>query len=207
MSTPKLIFDNAWLRCDLLSVIYAYSSANLSAVFDSREILRAEWVARVSALDLYVHELIAQRMLEIFQGARNRTQKYDKFTIPHSVMNDIINNPHVRDQTYDLEVRRQIGIQTYQTSESIADGIRLISEIGLWREIALDQGASNGDADTKAKALKLQLNMIVERRNKIAHEGDMKPLTPREPWPIEGKDLVVVKNFIEALVTSIDKLM
>ncbi|WP_273874804.1 HEPN domain-containing protein [Serratia marcescens] len=207
MSTAKFIFDNAWLRCDLLSLTYAYTSANLSAVFDSREILRAEWVARVSALDLYIHELVAQNMLEIFQGVRVRTAKYDKFTIPHSVMSDIFNAPHTRDQTYDLEVRRQLGIQTYQTSDSIADGIRLISDVALWREVAMDQGATNSTADSRAKAMKLQLNAIVERRNKIAHEGDMKPLTPREPWPITGQDLVVVKNFIEALVNSIDKLI
>lgn len=207
MSSPKLIFDNAWLRCDLLSLTYAYTSANLSTVFDSREILRAEWVARVSALDLYIHELVAQRMLEIFQGTRACTAKYDKFTIPHSVMSDIFNNHHTRDQIYDLEVRRQLGIQTYQTSESIADGIRLISDVALWREVAIDQGATNSTADSKAKSLKLQLNAIVERRNKIAHEGDMQPLTPREPWPITGQDLVVVKNFIEGLVNSIDKMI
>ncbi|MGA6802969.1 hypothetical protein ACPEHR_10195, partial [Escherichia coli] len=134
MSTPKSIFDRAWIRCDLLSVTYAYTSTNFSSVFDSREILRAEWVARVSALDLYIHELVAQRMLEIFQGRRASTQKYDKFTMPHSVMNNIFNNAWTRDQIYDLEVRRQLGIQTYQTSESIADGIRLISNISLWRE-------------------------------------------------------------------------
>lgn len=207
MSTPKLIFDNAWLRCDLLSLTYNYTSTHLSAVFDSREILRAEWVARVSALDLYIHELVAQKMLEIFQGGRIHTAKYDKFTIPHSVMSDIFNNPYTRDQIYDLEVRRQLGIQTYQTSDSIADGIRLISDAALWREIAIDQGATISSADSKAKSLKLQLNMIVERRNKIAHEGDMQPLTPREPWPIVGQDLVVVKNFIEALVNSIDKII
>lgn len=207
MSTPKSIFDQAWLRCDLLSMTYAYTSANFSGAFDSREILRAEWVARVSALDLYIHELVAQRMLEIFQGTRVCTPKYDKFTIPHSVMSDIMNNAQTRDQTYDLEVRRQLGIQTYQTSDSIADGIRLISDISLWREIALDHGATNGTADSRAKSLKMQLNMIVERRNKIAHEGDMQPITPREPWPINGNDMVVVKNFIEALVISIDKLV
>jgi len=98
-------------------------------------------------------------------------------------------------------------MQTYQTSESIADGIRLISEVGLWRLVALDQGASNSTADSKAKSMKMQLDLIAERRNKIAHEGDMKPLTPREPWPIEGEDLVVVKTFIEALVNSIDKII
>ncbi|WP_418132392.1 HEPN domain-containing protein [Morganella morganii] len=207
MATPKLIFDNAWLRCDMLAVIHAYTSTNLSAAFDSREILRAEWVSRVSALDLYIHEFISQKMLEIFQKRRANTVKYDKFTIPHNVMNNIINNSHNCEQIYDLEIRRQLSIQTFQNSDSIADGIRLISNVSLWREIALNQGATNSDADSKAKSLKQQLNMIVDRRNKIAHEGDMMPSTPRTPWPITKEDLVVVKKFIEKLVDSIDRII
>ncbi|MGV7205957.1 hypothetical protein, partial [Xanthomonas citri] len=35
---------------------------------DSGEALRAEWVMRVSALDLYIHELISIRLVRIFQG-------------------------------------------------------------------------------------------------------------------------------------------
>ena len=43
------------------------------------ELLRAEWVARVSALDLYVHELVAQNMVSIFEGARNSCPGFSKF--------------------------------------------------------------------------------------------------------------------------------
>ena len=43
------------------------------------ELLRAEWVARVSALDLYVHELVAQSMVQIFEGIRNPCPGFYKF--------------------------------------------------------------------------------------------------------------------------------
>ena len=65
---PITIFELAWLRCDELSGLQTYLSKNVSAVVKTEELLRAEWMSRVSALDLFVHELVAQSMLQIFQG-------------------------------------------------------------------------------------------------------------------------------------------
>ncbi len=56
-----------------------YLEKNTSGVLQPDELLRAEWVARLSALDLYVHELVAQQMLEIFQGRRHVTPAFLRF--------------------------------------------------------------------------------------------------------------------------------
>jgi hypothetical protein len=57
----------------------------------------------------------------------------------------------------------------------------------------------------RAKQMKRTLSAIVERRNKIAHEGDLQPtLLPLAPWPISQADLATVSAFIEELVRSID---
>ena len=37
-------------------------------------------LARVSALDLYVHELVAQSMLQIFEGLRPSTPAFNTFS-------------------------------------------------------------------------------------------------------------------------------
>jgi hypothetical protein len=108
---------------------------------------------------------------------------------------------------FNLEIRRQQGFITYQTESSIADGIRLISSIELWRQVAIYNGAPANLVDAKAKSLRQQLNSIVDRRNKIAHEGDMQPTTPRQPWPINASELAIVKRFIESLVQAIDNLV
>ncbi|WP_421416071.1 HEPN domain-containing protein [Serratia plymuthica] len=209
MSLPIDIFNNAWLRCDVHTVVYAYTSKNTTAAFDTDEILRAEWVARVSALDLYIHELVAQKMVDIFKGIRLSTKNYEKFMLPHKVVDDIRNAPTlaVAGEIFNLEVRRQLGFVTYQTENSIADGIRLVSQIELWRQVAIHFGAPTKNVDVKAKSLRNQLNSIVDRRNKIAHEGDMQPITPRQPWPISSQELITVKSFIESLVKAIDSLV
>src|SRR5579872_5400758 len=108
----------------------AYLAAQGTAALQPDEILRAEWVARVAALDLYVHELVAQRMLAIFAGALPVTAAFRAFKIPTETLTRIrvAISPGDANAAFDLEVRRQIGFLTYQDPEKIADGIRLCSE-------------------------------------------------------------------------------
>lgn len=57
---PIAYFESVWARCDELTAMHAYLANQLTPALRPDELLRAEWVARVSALDLYVHELVAQ---------------------------------------------------------------------------------------------------------------------------------------------------
>lgn len=192
----------------MLSVMYAYLSSATTKALHSEEILRAEWVARVAALDLYVHELVAQRMVEIFDGRRAATDAYKKFLLPNETLQRIRIAPTADDaiSAFDLEVRRQLSFVTYQSHESIANGIRMISSVELWNGVAVHLGSPPATVAKKAKALRGQLSMIVERRNKIAHEGDMQPSAPRLPWPISQADMQTVSSFILEIVAAIDAI-
>lgn len=46
--------------------------------------------------------------------------------------------------------------------------------------------------------------MVVERRNKIVHEGDMQPSFPRAVWAISPQDLTIVREVIEKVVAGIE---
>lgn len=170
--------------------------------------LRAEWVARVSALDLFVHELVAQNMISIFQGSRNLCPGFAKFQCSSDTLLRIKNASTLADASaaFDLEVRSKLSRITYQYPDDIADGIRLISECELWNEIALAKGATASTKAADAKNLKKDLSLIVERRNKIANEGDLRPSIPRTPWPINRADVSYAAGFIEDLVRIIDKI-
>lgn len=205
--TPFDRFNAVWNRCGLLSAMHAYIAANVAKVVQPEEILRAEWVARVSALDLYVHEFVAQRMLAIFDGSRPKAPGFLTFKLPTETVDRIRTaaTPAEANSAFDLEVRRQLGFSTFQDPEKIADGIRLCSAVELWNSIAMHQGATEATKSDRAKHLKRTLSAIVERRNKIAHEGDLQPtLIPVVPWPISQADLATVSTFIEKLVLSID---
>lgn len=192
----------------MLSAMYAYLSSTTTKALHSEEILRAEWVGRVAALDLFVHELVAQRIVEVFEGRRAATDSYKKFMLPNETVGRIRAAPNPDDAraAFDLEVRRQLGLITYQGHESIADGIRMVSSVELWNGVAAYLGTPPADVNKRAKALRGQLSMIVERRNKIAHEGDMQPAAPRLPWPISQADLQTVSGFILQVVGAIDAI-
>ncbi|MFC3913605.1 HEPN domain-containing protein [Pseudaeromonas sharmana] len=209
MNKPINVFNDAWARCDMLSATHAYLSKSTTKALNSDELLRAEWVARISALDLYIHELVAGLMVEIFIGNRPSTPAFNKFMLSNDAINRIMNasNQTEAGSIFDLEVRRQLGFVTYQGHESIADGIRLVSSVELWNSIASHYGATGTNHQKKAKEIKGQLSAIVSRRNQIAHEGDMQPTAPRTPWPIHKNDLEIVREFIKKLVLGIDAIV
>lgn len=173
------------------------------------ELLRAEWVARVSALDRYTHELVAQAMLAIFEGRRPPSPAYLKFQVSTETLNRIRAAVTTSEASaaFDLHVRTYLSRITYQAPDDIADGVRLCSEIELWNEVALKLGATQATKGDEAKSLKKQLSLVVRRRNIIAHEGDLQQSPLREPWPISRADLAFVEEQIERLVRAIDAVV
>jgi hypothetical protein len=204
--TPKDYFNDVWCRADLFATLYAYVVNNASAVLQPNELLRAEWAMRVSALDLYVHEVVSQNLLKIFQGVRPICPGYSKLQVSSDTLMRIhANGPGVSSDTaFDLEIRTKLARATYQFPDDIADGIRMVSAIELWNEIASYLGATPATVKNKVGLLKGELTQIVNRRNKIVHEGDLQPAIPRVPWPITRRDLDHVKATIEGIVAGIE---
>mgnify|MGYP000001550881 CR=1 FL=1 len=206
---PIDYFNSVWARADLFAALHGYMSSGTTAALNPDELLRAEWVMRVSALDLYVHELIAEKLLEIFNGVRPVCPGFQKLQISSQTMLTLISHTSGRagGAVFDLEIRDKLSRVTYQYPDDIADGIRLVSPIELWNTVAAHQGAVGGAIKTEAANLKISLKQIVGRRNKIVHEGDLQPGVPRNEWPIARADLIIVRSVIETTVRSIDAVI
>lgn len=204
--TPLAHFEAVWGRCSLLSGLHAYLAANAAAVMQPEELLRAEWVARVAALDLYVHELVTQRLVEIFEGSRPPTPQYSALKVANGTLDRIrtASTPGDASRAFDLDIRSQLALVTYQDPDKIADGIRLVSPAELWNDVAVHLGATPAAKSAAAKSLKTQLSLIVRRRNKIAHEGDLEPAAPRVPAVILQADVLLVAQFVERIVRAIE---
>ncbi len=203
------VFEPAWLRCAELRALYLYLAQRLTAALSPDEILRAEWAARVSALDLYVHEIVAERMLEIFSAVRSPAKAFIKFQISSATLLRIraATNNSDAEAAFDLEVRENLGRQTFQFPGDIADAVRFVSDIELWNEIAIHVGASQADKIARAKSIKKTLSAIVVRRNRIVHEGDLQSAVPRAPYPISVADLMEVETHIAMIVDAIETLV
>ncbi len=89
----------------------------------------------------------------------------------------------------------------FQQADKIADAIRYISGKKLWDEVAIQMNKS-------AKDIKQQLNSIVDRRNKIAHEADIDPtFNIGDRWNIDELLVGDAIDFIEILVESIHSVL
>ncbi len=116
--------------------------------------------------------------------------------ISSSIHNRLNNTSWLED-----EVRDRLGYQSFQQPEKIADAIRLISDQKLWDEVAVKLGKS-------AKDVKQQLSVIVDRRNKIAHEADIDPTFGiGNRWNIDESQVNDAVNFIEQVVESIHQVI
>jgi RiboL-PSP-HEPN len=148
-------------------------------------------------------------MVQAFTGERMHSIAFKRFEVSGETLARIVNAKTLGKAlpAYELSIRQKLVLITFQNPEKIAGGIRFISDVELWNGIAKTLGASDSDKQEKAKLHKRALSIIVDRRNKIAHEGDMQPNLPRDPWPIEKNDLVEVRKMIFDVVNSIGQLV
>jgi hypothetical protein len=64
-----------------LDSLFIHLKDTLHLPNDLTDILRAEWVYSVSAMDKLIHELVRIGMIEAFQGRRPQTAKFSSFGI------------------------------------------------------------------------------------------------------------------------------
>ena len=116
--------------------------------------------------------------------------------ISNSVVNRLNNASWLED-----EIRERLGYQSFQQADKIADAIRYISDKKLWDEVA-------NKISRPAKDIKQQLNSIVDRRNKIAHEADIDPsFNIGDRWNIDEVLVGDAVDFIEKIVESIHQVL
>jgi hypothetical protein len=207
--TPIKAYEDIWERCNQLSRLHAYLANQVTAAVSLDDLLRSEWAMRVSALDLFVHELAAQNMRKIFEGLRPTTPAFRSFKISFEAMKRIrlCTTETEAASAFDLEVRTQFGFRTFQSPDDIASALRHCTEIELWNEVASSFGAKPSKRNEMASSIKKDLSLIIDRRNKIVHEGDLQPRIPRAAWTITIKDVAFVTTQLDRIVRTINTLV
>ncbi len=99
-------------------------------------------------------------------------------------------------QWLDAEIRERHGWLSFQDPDKIADALRLISDQKIWNEVG-------GRIGMDAGAVKMEFKLIVDRRNKIAHEADMDPSAPGARWPIDEALTKDAIDYIEKVAHAI----
>jgi RiboL-PSP-HEPN len=199
MNIALAVFRANLARVRDMHALHLHFSGLVTSAIDLSDLLRAEMVLIVSALDHFVHELTRLGMLEVWRGMRVATPAYLRFSVSLDVATQLISQAGI-DINLETEIRTRHGYSSFQQPDDIALALRLFSTVELWKEM----GALLGE---DPKDLKARLKLIVARRNKIAHEADIDPSYPGQRWPISRQDSEEALNFVEKLGETIFQLV
>lgn len=190
-------FEANIASASILERIFEYLSKK-TLPFAPDELLRAEFVMLVGAFDCYVHDFVRERMVNAFDNPTLMADKTRQYKISLGVMMDIMNesNPISRMQLLEGEIKKIESAYSYQSSTSVEHVLGLVGFKKIWKALW-------GEADAGTK--KNQLDLIVRRRNQIAHEADIDFVTNTKN-AITLIDVMDAKEFLYEMSKRIDAL-
>jgi hypothetical protein len=93
-------------------------------------------------------------------------------------------------------VRERHGYLSFQQPDRVHDALRIITQSDVWQPIANKLGMGIND-------VKRRLKLLVDRRNKIAHEADLDPSYPLSRWPIDEALVSDALEFVSSVCETI----
>lgn len=142
------------------------------------ELLRASLVGIIAALDRYCHELVVSRVLgELRKSPRNANRELRGLQIPVFAVKAAVlharqrrgRGGRIRPRPMNLvrdAIQAVLYQETFQGPDDITRGLRIAGVENLWRQCGQRMNCRGDDIIRR-------LNRVVERRNRIVHEGDI----------------------------------
>jgi len=197
MKHAKTHFEQNIIRVKNLGLIYQSINAQSRQIYDLSDILRSQYVMLVSALDLFVHEIVRLGMIEIYNHKRRTTKRFKDFIL--SLPDNILFEKAIMEEKNHLwlhyQIRQRNGFKSFQESDKIKEALYLILEEDIWVEVRQDLGSE----------ITTELNLIIKRRNQISHEADIEPIN-QELREVREEDIVYSIVLIESIVNKIFKI-
>ena len=195
-TTWNLNLQNAkkmhWLHEQLCNIVQA---------MDLSDILRAEYVLIVSAFDCYVHDVILQGMSNMFSGSKPESSGFNDFCLPMSTVKQLLDtdDPVIREGIYNASVKKLLSKDSYQSPKSVEYAMGMINHKKIWKKIGDKINVSPQDVVSK-------LGLIIQRRNKIAHEADIQNLVSMDKTPIDRSDVDDTFAFLDKIVRALEDI-
>lgn len=183
------------------------------------DMLRAQIVYAVSAMDCYIHEIVRIGIIKSFIGERPRTSKWKSSPVSLENVQSIITIEQSGLVAPQKEAEMVNALNSifkpllktlsFQQSDKIKDALSYI-----WLEEHKMQAIANSinynlvgnNLNEKVKYLEQKLSLIVTRRNQIAHEADWDSVNAckRVVQKSEVDDIILfVEKFVEAIHNKI----
>lgn len=171
------------------------------------DILRSQIVNVISALDRYLHEKVRKGICDMFLGNRAITNKFKSFSVSSDTVLRIWGDSSLT--VIDREILiNEVVIQSLKTL-SFQKAIKIKDALSyLWDEphkmviIAKEMEVPGITDNDKQRYLTQKLDLLVERRNQIAHESDIYFGVKRG---ICQDDVIDAITFIETFVLCLNE--
>ncbi|NTW38515.1 MAG: hypothetical protein HGA44_01295 [Cellulomonadaceae bacterium] len=184
-SALALFLDEVNRASDLVALADGFE-ASLPAV-DLSDLYRAALVAGVSAFDAFVHRLVLAG-LRMRLSSKGLGSPPGAIELPVATVAGLIADEPGALASATALIQERLRRKTFQRPDDVAKAVSAICVGPLWISIA------DGDSQ-EANRLKVSLDLVVDRRNKIVHEADIDP-TFGEKWPM---DSVLVRDALSVI--------
>ncbi len=180
----------------------------------NEDLARMALVMGLSALDTYLHWAILKK---VYEKKDSLPTKFKKLKVEFGELATLANQTIAAQQDekpkdnqkkklsrpwvkVKLTLQKQLRYQTFQSPRQIDTAMNLIGISSIWSTIATKRGE-------KAEVIITKLNKLYDRRNQIAHEGDLHRLArPRNISlnEISPKYTSDALDWLEKLIQDID---
>ena len=200
MSKALDLYNQSTNSSSVLSGIYAYMDKHVGSLdmFEIKELLRAEYVMIVSAFDTYFHNCVLLKMTEMFIGNTEKSKGFNNYSIPLDIVCAIIESESTitRIELIQNAIRKINSKDSYQGKNSIEYALSLVGINRIWKRLSEEMGRPCDD-------IQRELNIIMKRRNQIAHESDY-DYSINMKRDITLEDLTSARSFLTNIVKTID---
>lgn len=218
MNNAKNIFAAGITQTRQMTALYDHFINDLHIPHEQvADILRFQIVYAVSGFDRLLHELIRKGVIEILFNRRVKTNKFLSHAfkaetllkaIEYSDPSYIPASPQeTTEYVVNKDMSEKLSFLSFQAPDKVKDGLSIIwNESQKMAIIADDIGIAGATINDRQKTLEQELSLIVQRRNQIAHEGDIDAVTnlKRDITKQQAEDAV---NFISNVGLSIHKFV
>lgn len=173
---------------------------NMVQAMDLSDLLRSEHVLIVSAFDCYIHDVVLNGMVDMFNGSINECKNFSEFCIPMSTVRQMLSakDTVTREAIYHSSVKKILTKDSYQSPNSVEYALGMVNLKKVWSKIGKAIGRNGDD-------VKDELGIIIRRRNKIAHEADIDSMS-MDKTSIERSDVDAVFSFLDRIVNAIEEI-
>lgn len=184
-------------QVDELLAIYRFLHSN-AAPSAKDNVLRAALTMLVSTIDTSVHELIVSAVIRRVADDR---LPFDITKQTISMQCLLIVDPEQRAAAVEADLRRQYSKETFQSSRQLEAALANIGVSKIWNRISARLGKA-------PEQIKLELDLMVRRRNQIVHEADLDGLHSLQPISISMLDnlYTFTTTFVTALFDEYETL-